>query len=329
MGSNKKAYGYYPTGNEFLPIKVDVDGKVYISGGIPEHHLTHENAGSDEISVLGLSGLLADSQTPLAHKTSHQLAGSDVISVAGLSGLLATAQTPAAHKTSHEAAGSDALHIDTIGAGTNIVTNNVSITKHGLAPIAPNDATKYLDGTGAYSVPAGAGGSGITVQDRVVTQLDVVSTNAETTFYTYNIPANTLSTNKAVRLTIIGDFLNNIDTSQRVTVKVKLGATTLYADQSTGFSKSTIRYPFIMQFIMGNQNAANVQVLGGFIHLGLQPATTGLGNLADTASQIVASVFGTAAEDTTAVRTFLVTVQLTSSSASLSMRRQWAFLELI
>ncbi len=34
-------------------------------------------------------------------------------------------------------------------------TNNVSTTKHGYAPKAPNDATKFLDGTGAYAVPAG------------------------------------------------------------------------------------------------------------------------------------------------------------------------------
>lgn len=33
---------------------------------------------------------------------------------------------------------------------------DVSTTKHGFAPKLPNDATKYLDGTGAYSVPAGA-----------------------------------------------------------------------------------------------------------------------------------------------------------------------------
>lgn len=37
-------------------------------------------------------------------------------------------------------------------------TNDVSTTKHGYAPKAPNDATKYLDGTGAWSVPAGGGG---------------------------------------------------------------------------------------------------------------------------------------------------------------------------
>lgn len=39
-------------------------------------------------------------------------------------------------------------------------TNNVSTTKHGYAPKAPNDATKFLDGTGAWSTPAGGSGLG-------------------------------------------------------------------------------------------------------------------------------------------------------------------------
>lgn len=34
---------------------------------------------------------------------------------------------------------------------SDITTNDVSITKHGFAPKAPNDARKYFDGTGAYS----------------------------------------------------------------------------------------------------------------------------------------------------------------------------------
>lgn len=33
---------------------------------------------------------------------------------------------------------------------TDITTNNVSTSKHGFAPKAPNDATQFLDGTGAY-----------------------------------------------------------------------------------------------------------------------------------------------------------------------------------
>ena len=41
-------------------------------------------------------------------------------------------------------------------------TDNVSTTKHGFAPKSPNDATKFLDGTGAYSTPSGPGTSTIT-----------------------------------------------------------------------------------------------------------------------------------------------------------------------
>lgn len=45
---------------------------------------------------------------------------------------------------------------------SDITTNNVSITKHGFAPKAPNDATQYLDGTGAYSVPVGSAAGTVT-----------------------------------------------------------------------------------------------------------------------------------------------------------------------
>jgi hypothetical protein len=44
---------------------------------------------------------------------------------------------------------------------SDVTTANVSITKHGFAPKAPNDVTKYLDGTGLYSIPAGGGGSSL------------------------------------------------------------------------------------------------------------------------------------------------------------------------
>jgi len=77
---------------------------------------THANGGSDELSVEGLSGLLADGQTPLAHVSTHANGGSDELSVAGLSGLLADPQTPATHASSHAGAGGDA--ITSLGAVT-------------------------------------------------------------------------------------------------------------------------------------------------------------------------------------------------------------------
>jgi hypothetical protein len=42
---------------------------------------------------------------------------------------------------------------------TDVTTNNVSTSKHGWAPKADGNAAHYLDGTGAYSTPAGSGGT--------------------------------------------------------------------------------------------------------------------------------------------------------------------------
>lgn len=43
---------------------------------------------------------------------------------------------------------------------TDITTNNASTSKHGYLKKLPGDVTKFLDGTGAFSVPAGSGGGG-------------------------------------------------------------------------------------------------------------------------------------------------------------------------
>jgi hypothetical protein len=49
-------------------------------------------------------------------------------------------------------------------------TKNVSTAKHGLAPKLPNDATKYLDGTGAYSTPSGTTSPTLTTKGDLLTR---------------------------------------------------------------------------------------------------------------------------------------------------------------
>jgi hypothetical protein len=68
---------------------------------------------------------------------------------------------------------------------TDLTTANVSTSKHGLAPKAPNDATKYLDGTGAYSVPAGGGG-GYTQGARVYNSGALSIANSTATALTFD-----------------------------------------------------------------------------------------------------------------------------------------------
>lgn len=63
------------------------DGRGSSSGTPDPHASSHENGGADEINVEGLSGLLADSQTPL----SHTHTASDVDSEAATDGYVLTA----------------------------------------------------------------------------------------------------------------------------------------------------------------------------------------------------------------------------------------------
>lgn len=56
---------------------------------------------------------------------------------------------------------------------SDIITNDVSITKHGFAPKLPNDATKFLNGTGEYSVPNSNGGSWGSISGTLSDQTDL------------------------------------------------------------------------------------------------------------------------------------------------------------
>lgn len=173
-----------------LVYKTSGDKFVYEAKGTPAAHATtHQDGGGDEISVAGLSGALADKQdadkiqghavdedaiaddtilvyktsgdkfiyeekgTPSAHAASHENGGGDEISVAGLSGTLADPQTPAAHAAEHQSGGGDAIKLDDLAAPDNNTDLNVSTAKHGLCPILPDDATKFLRGDGSYAVP--------------------------------------------------------------------------------------------------------------------------------------------------------------------------------
>lgn len=53
------------------------------AGSLATHAVRHENGGADEISVAGLSGLLADPQTPATHASEHAGVGGDPITSLG------------------------------------------------------------------------------------------------------------------------------------------------------------------------------------------------------------------------------------------------------
>lgn len=110
------------------------------------------------VSVEAVPGLLADPQTPLAHKTSHENGGADEVSVAGLSGLLADAQTPLAHAASHISGGSDPFtSAQLLEAVIKRIRTSTGPTDLLVGAIADGEFLKR-DGTGIVSgVPSGTG----------------------------------------------------------------------------------------------------------------------------------------------------------------------------
>lgn len=96
IGSSGNAFPAAPTAKEWfwrsdtatLYRRNDLNAAwVAMAATMSAHASTHENGGADEIDVAGLSGLLADGQTPLAHEATHRSGGSDVLNHGNLAGL--------------------------------------------------------------------------------------------------------------------------------------------------------------------------------------------------------------------------------------------------
>ena len=127
-----------------------------LGGGdsLATHATRHQNGGADELSVTGLSGLLADEQTPLAHALTHQNGGADEINVAGLSGLLADAQTPIAHAATHADGAADEIEVEALATSGAVGTVPTSDGAGGLTmalPILDQDQVYYVGKHGSDS----------------------------------------------------------------------------------------------------------------------------------------------------------------------------------
>ena len=94
-----------------------------------------------------------DNTTLAAHATSHENGGSDEISVAGLSGTLADPQTPTAHAASHQSGGGDAIKLDDLATPDDNTDLDATTGHHGLLPKLPGGTTDFLRADGSFASP--------------------------------------------------------------------------------------------------------------------------------------------------------------------------------
>lgn len=188
------------------------------------HKASHQDGGADEISVAGLSGLLADGQTPLAHKTSHQDGGSDELSLAGLDGEPSTLTT---HKNA-------TTGVHGVGAGTIAKVGDIAVDSN-LSAAAQDAVTKRHDRQHALTSTSDHSSSATSgkMLKADANGLPVNATNTDTEV----ADAVTKKHSKVITLTFIIDGGGSaITTGQKGHLEIPFACTitgwTLLADQS-------------------------------------------------------------------------------------------------
>lgn len=113
------------------------------------HHASHENGGSDELTVAGLNGVLADPQPPIIGAGATQ-------AVAGNDARLTDARTPTAHAASHKVGGSDALWVEQATSVTG-TQNNFNLTGSRTTLFVSNASPVIFTGFTVAGVAPSAG----------------------------------------------------------------------------------------------------------------------------------------------------------------------------
>lgn len=167
------------------------------------------------------------------------------------------------------------------------------------------------------------------ILERSTAAVDVVNTAASTNLYSVSLAANSMSIDRMVRVTVLGDYLNNTGSSQTLSLAVVLNATIMWQDLTTATIPTDVdRRPFVMEFYVANVASASVQILRGTFWLGAAVAGSGAG-IGDIDGSLLTSVFGgSAAENTALARTLSFSAQHGAANANLSIRKTYALTEL-
>jgi hypothetical protein len=157
----------------------------------------------------------------------------------------------------------------------------------------------------------------------------VANTTAKSDLCRFTIPGGSLWTDRAVRLTAFGRLTNNTGAGQTVRLRLEFGTATLWDDVTASLAADAAYRQWRVEAVLSNREAADVQEMAGHAGITLPAGTTaGRGDIASAAA-IDHTIGGTAAEDSSADRDLALTVALSAASASLTIDRRVALLELL
>ena len=142
----------------------------------------------------------------------------------------------------------------------------------------------------------------------------------ETTIGTVTIPAGIMETDRSVHFDLVGYLTNALASPGATTVRIriKFGGTTYYDATSVSIAQSAVSRAFRLQGRVQNTTNASTQVLSGEVSLGGVDATVaGTGGLGP--ALFAAPIQGFPSKDTASAQVLLVTAQLGTADANISL----------
>lgn len=181
-------------------------------------------------------------------------------------------------------------------------------------------------------IPAWAASTGTVITKyQKTTEKDVNSTVTKTDLLNgeITIGANVMSSSGALYLECGGDFLNSTGSSRTIDMELKLGSTVLWDSNTSSFASNANRRAWHFRCVLQALGATNSQRGSGTMTVGgvTTTATTGTGALeqvSGSTAQIGPFLTAASAVDMTSSQALTFSVTLSTSSASLSMRLEYA-----
>lgn len=158
--------------------------------------------------------------------------------------------------------------------------------------------------------------------DEIHATTTVVNTSSETDLYTKALPV--LAAGDVVRFRAFGDSINNSGATRTLTLKVKLGATTILTSPAMSFTANANRGEWNLDVLLIIESTT-AQRLGAFFTQGTVNASTW--NTISSTQTI--SGAGTATEDVSSAKTLAVTATWDGAALTTDIRLLGAVLEKI
>ncbi len=165
----------------------------------------------------------------------------------------------------------------------------------------------------------------VEILDRDLTQIDVANDAAETSIYSFSVPAGALGTDGGFRLTLGGDSLRNA--AGTLIIRIKLGATTVFTSDAFSSTNLADRYRWTLQVLCLN-SAADAQKWNAWMNMIANVANLSVRVGANT-QKVLLEGQASSGEDTAGALVLDITADFSVASASLSFRKEMALLELI